>query len=348
MLIDPFGRLITYLRVSITDRCNLRCVYCMPSEGVPTLTHTDIMRYEEITAFVRAAARMGIKSVRITGGEPLVRKNITDLIEMLSEIDGIEDLSLTTNAVLLERLAGPLAKAGLKRINVSLDTLDADLFARITRGGNLDATWRGIQAAEKAGLAPVKLNAVVIRGINDQEMVRMARLTLDHPWDVRFIELMPVSNQAPWGPGFPVPDQAYVSIREMQQILAPLELERIDTAKNGTNGGSHAGSGPARVFHIPGALGNIGFISPLGEHFCQACNRLRLTADGCLRPCLLSDAEIKILPALRAGEDLSPYIEQAVGLKPKGHQLARDLEAPGQTPSPHPGTNGRSMREIGG
>jgi cyclic pyranopterin phosphate synthase len=319
----------------------------MPSEGVHTLMHDDIMRYEEIAAFVRTAARMGIKSVRITGGEPLVRKNVTDLIGQLSEIEGIEDLSLTTNAVLLERLAEPLARAGLKRINVSLDTLDPDLFARITRGGRLESTWRGIEAAEKAGLAPIKLNAVVIRGVNDGEMVRMARLTLEHDWDMRFIELMPVSNQAPWGPGFPIPEQAYVSIREMQQILAPLGLERIELANNG-NGGTHAGSGPARIFHIPGALGNIGFISPLGEHFCQACNRLRLTADGCLRPCLLSDAEIKILPALRAGEDLSPYIEQAVGLKPKGHQLSRDPETPGQQPSAHPGTNGRSMREIGG
>jgi GTP 3',8-cyclase len=341
MLIDPFGRPITYLRVSITDRCNLRCVYCMPPEGVTSLAHDEILRYEEITAFVRKAAEMGIRAVRITGGEPLVRKGVVDLVRSLSEIPGIEDISLTTNAVLLEQLAVPLALAGLKRINVSLDTLNPEKFARITRGGNLETTWKGIEAAEKAGLAPIKLNAVVLRGVNDDELLDLARLSLDRPWEVRFIELMPVSNQSPWGPGFPSPKDAYLSIQEMLSILSPLQLELLD----GSNGDRPVGSGPAREYRARGGQGKIGFISPLGEHFCGSCNRLRLTADGYLRPCLLSGLEIPILPALRAGEDVAPLIQQAISLKPQGHELNHADAIQQMDSESHPG---RCMRQIGG
>ncbi len=314
MLQDPFGRPITYLRVSVTDRCNLRCVYCLPPEGVVLQSHSDMLHYEEIAAIVQVAAEQGVRAVRLTGGEPLVRKGIEELVRLLSAINGIEDLSLTTNAMLLEKMAAPLAEAGLKRVNISLDTLDADKFARITRGGSLEKVWRGLLAAEAAGLTPIKLNVVALRGINQDELPTLARLTLEHPWHVRFIELMPVKNQAPWGAGFPDPETAYLSIQEMRRQLEPLGIQPAT---------HEVGQGPAREYRLPNGLGRIGFISPLGEHFCEHCNRLRLTADGALRPCLLSDVEVPLLPALRAGEPILPYLQQAVSLKPLGHELAQ-------------------------
>ena len=205
MLIDSWGRQITYLRISVTDRCNLRCVYCMPPEGIQLQAHEDILRYEEIAEVVRAAAQEGVREVRLTGGEPLTRPNLPALVGMLSSIPGIQDISLTTNAILLERFAAPLAEAGLKRVNISLDTLRPERFAKITRGGSFEQAWRGILAAEQAGLTPLKINAVAMRGINEDEFLDLARLSVDHPWQVRFIEIMPVKNETAWGDGFPNP-----------------------------------------------------------------------------------------------------------------------------------------------
>lgn len=313
MLLDRYNRPINYLRISVTDRCNFRCVYCMPPNGVVWRDHDEMLTYEEITEIVKAAAKEGVTRVRLTGGEPLVRRNLPELIHSLAEIPGLEDISLTTNATLLEEMAEPLAKAGLNRANVSLDTLDSDKFARITRKGSLDRALRGIQAAETAGLNPIKLNAVVVRGVNDDELIDLARLTIDHNWQVRFIELMPVSNTEDWGFGFPQAGDRYVSVQEMHKILAPLGLVPAEEEN---------GNGPARYFRIPGAKSIVGFISPLGEHFCSTCNRLRLTADGNLRPCLLNDVEIPIRDALRAGEDILPYLKQALDLKPEGHENA--------------------------
>ena len=195
MLIDSWGRQITYLRISVTDRCNLRCVYCMPPEGIQLQAHADILRYEEIAEVVRAAAQEGVREVRLTGGEPLTRPNLPALVGMLASIPGIEDISLTTNALLLERFALPLAEAGLKRVNISLDTIRPERFARITRGGSFEQAWRGILSAEQAGLTPIKINVVAMRGINDDEFIDLARLSVDHPWQVRFIEIMPVKNR---------------------------------------------------------------------------------------------------------------------------------------------------------
>jgi cyclic pyranopterin phosphate synthase len=328
LLIDSFNRPITYLRISITDRCNLRCVYCMPPEGVPFQPHETVLRYEEIAALARILAGQGVRAIRLTGGEPLVRRGVQDLVKMLAEIPGIEDISLTTNGILLEELARPLAEAGLKRINVSLDTLLPQRFAEITRGGSIQKVWDGIAAAEAQGICPVKINVVAMRGVNDDELVDMARLTLEHTWHVRFIELMPVKNQMPWGPGFPAPEDAYISVQEMHARLSSLGLEAVERS---------SGSGPARLYRARGAQGLIGFISPVGEHFCDTCNRLRLTADGSLRPCLLSDVEIPLRDALRAGEDVRPLVLKALNAKPAGHRLALD-QAP----------NGRCMRQIGG
>ncbi|NPV77968.1 MAG: GTP 3',8-cyclase MoaA [Anaerolineae bacterium] len=315
MLIDPFGRPITYLRISVTDRCNMRCVYCMPPEGIETRSHDEIMRYEEILQVVQTAAQHGITEVRLTGGEPLARAGIVSLVRMIAETPGIRDLSLTTNGLLLEKFAAELAEAGLKRVNISLDTLDPDKFSRITRGASLERVWSGLQAAESAGLTPIKLNTVAMKGVNEDELIDIARLSQRHPWRVRFIELMPVNNQTPWGEGFPSPQSAYLPIHDIRRILAPLDLQPVE---------EKSGSGPAREYRIPGAPGTVGFISPLGEHFCERCNRLRLTADGALRPCLLSDIEIPLLKALRAGEDIYPFLERAVLMKPEGHELVKN------------------------
>ncbi len=311
-LTDRFGRPITYLRISVTDRCNLRCVYCLPEAGVQWQPRENLLTAEEITTIVETATEGGVKRVRLTGGEPLVRPDILEIVERIASIPGIEEVSLTTNAMLLERLARPLANAGLKRVNVSLDTLNATKFKRITRGGNIDWLWRGVAAAERAGLTPIKLNTVVVNGLNADELPALARLTIENPWHVRFIELMPVGNAQDWGEGFPTTPNRYISVQEMQSRLSNFQLEPVTNP---------IGNGPARTFRIPDALGTVGFISPLGEHFCQNCNRVRLTADGYLRPCLLLDGEINVRDALRAGKPLLPFFQQAVDSKPQGHEL---------------------------
>jgi cyclic pyranopterin phosphate synthase len=311
-LIDRFGRSITYLRISVTDRCNLRCVYCLPEEGIPWQALERYLSAEEITQIASAFAQAGGTQVRLTGGEPLVRPDILDIVGRLASIPGIQEVSLTTNAMLLEKLAGSLADAGLKRVNISLDTLDGDKFRWITRGGIIDRLWRGISAAERAGLVPIKLNTVVVKGLNDDELSALARLTVENLWHVRFIELMPVGNAQDWGEGFPSLSDRYISVQEMRACLSAFNLEPASTP---------VGNGPARTFRIPGAMGTVGFISPLGEHFCQNCNRLRLTADGFLRPCLLQENEINVRKALRSGEPLIPLLQRAVDAKPKGHEL---------------------------
>ncbi|HEC35083.1 MAG TPA: GTP 3',8-cyclase MoaA [Anaerolineae bacterium] len=324
---DAYDRPIQYLRVSVTDRCNLRCVYCMPEEGIPQLAHEDILRYEEIVRIVRVAVEMGFVHVRLTGGEPLVRKGIVGLVERLAAIPGLDDLSMTTNGVLLARYAERLARAGLRRVNVSLDTIRPDRFRRITRRGRLEDVLEGRRAALAAGLSPVKINTVVIRGLNDDEVVDLARRTLEPDWHVRFIEVMPLGEGSHWAGDGVVPS-AEIRAR-VKAALGPLTAVR-----------GEAGAGPARYYQLPGAKGTLGFISPVTEHFCQACNRLRLTSDGQLLPCLLSDLAIDLRTPLRvgAGDDtLRAIFRQAIIAKPRGHHLAQ-----------HVAPTCRAMSQIGG
>ncbi len=324
---DDFGRAINYLRVSVTDRCNLRCVYCMPDEGIKKQAHADILRYEELALIIRAAADLGICKVRLTGGEPLARLGLVDFVRMVAAIPCIDDISMTTNGTLLARHAKDLAAAGLHRINISLDTLRADRFALITRRSRLEDVWSGIEAAQQAGLTPIKLNMVVVRGLNDDEVPEFARRTLSHGWHVRFIELMPIGANVNWAGDGVVPIPEIRSHIETEVgPLAPVHGPR--------------GNGPARYYHLPGADGTVGFIGAQSEHFCATCNRLRLTADGRLRPCLMSTHEIDLSPALRAGADLDrvrALLTQAIQHKPQGHRLAEQL-------SPRD----RTMAEIGG
>ncbi len=329
MFIDPFGRAVTYLRISLTDRCNLRCVYCMPQEGLRWQPRADQLSAEEIVRVVEAAARVGVTRVRLTGGEPLVHPRVVEIVRRIASINGIEEVSLTTNAMLLEQLAQPLADAGLNRVNVSLDSLDADKFRRITRGGDLTRVWSGIAAAERARLAPLKLNTVVVRGLNAQELPAFARLTIENDWHARFIELMPIGNAQDWGEGFPAPAERYVSVQEMKAQLATCNLYPAT---------SPLGNGPARTYRIPGALGTLGFISPLGEHFCQNCNRLRLTSDGKLRSCLVIPNEVTLRAALRNGQPLEPFFAQAIAQKPEHHDMLAAVPAVSQ----------RGMSQIGG
>jgi cyclic pyranopterin phosphate synthase len=304
-LFDSFGRGIDYLRISVTDRCNLRCIYCMPPEGVLLIPHADLLSYEEICAVVQAAAELGVKRVRLTGGEPLVRAELPVLTRMLSEIEGIEELSLTTNGTLLKKFALGLKQAGLKRVNVSLDTLKADRFRYITRLGELGDVLDGIEAAKDAGLSPVKVNMVVMRGVNDDEVLDFAEMTHKEGWHVRFIELMPFTELAELVPSS--------ELRQRIELLGALEACRPVT-----------GNGPARYFRLPGARGTIGFISPVTEPFCSTCNRIRLTSCGSLCPCLLSDGGIDLRQPLRSNasiQEIERLILEAVGSKSEHHHL---------------------------
>jgi cyclic pyranopterin phosphate synthase len=307
-LSDSFQRPINYLRISVTDRCNLRCIYCMPPGGVRLMSHEDILTYEEIYTVAQAAAELGINKVRLTGGEPLVRSGVPELIQMLSQIEAIDDISLTTNGILLSRYAAELKSAGLRRVNVSLDTLKQDKFEFITRrGNNLAQVLEGIKVARSAGLNPVKLNMVVMSGINDDEVLDFAAKTITEEWHVRFIEQMPFVEEGAKAVKF-------IPVGEMRKQLGELEpcLPSV-------------GNGPAKYFRFPHAKGTIGFITPVSEHFCFHCNRLRLTANGKLRPCLLSDYEIDLKQPLRSGTSLAglkQLIEEAVANKPLRHHLA--------------------------
>jgi len=306
---DRYQRTINYLRISVTDRCNLRCQYCMPEAGIPLIDHEDILRYEEILRLVRVYAQEGITKVRITGGEPLVRKGVVDFIAELSAIPGINDLSMTTNGVLLKEFACPLKIAGLKRINISLDTLDPATFFRITRRDKFHDVWAGIQEAIKVGFSPVKLNVVIINGTNENEVFDFARLTLEFPLVVRFIEYMP-AGESQWNPALVYPNsQIKEQIQELGALI-PLPDEKND--------------GPAIRYRLKNSLGEIGFINPISSHFCHLCNRIRLTPDGHLRTCLLHDEEIDLKPFLRNGcddEKLREALLHALEKKPKQHQI---------------------------
>jgi|SRR5579871_2898922 len=383
-LIDSYNRTIDYLRVSVTDRCNFRCVYCMPEEGAPIAPKAEILTYEEIERLVRIAVSLGMCKIRLTGGEPLVRKDIPLLVEKIGALPGVRDLSMTTNGFLLARYAADFARHGMNRINISLDTLQPDRFAQIARRGNLEDVLAGIDAALHAGMAPLKLNCVVMRGWNEDEVVDFARLTLEQPFDVRFIELMPIN----WSKGddsmasdnpmsdyfalsaepgyhangniqlyaktdlpsfrsaFHLPAEteqngqlnaaqmrrAFVSTAEIQgqieSMLGPLTPTTVQT------------NGPARAYRLPGACGTIGFISQITNDMCLSCNRLRLTADGQLRPCLMADGEVDLRTPLRAGADdaeIADLIRLTVRHKPKEHRL-EDGQAP----------TGRNMSQLGG
>jgi len=305
-ILDSFGRSINYLRISVTDRCNLRCLYCMPPEGVPRIPHSEILSYEEIRTVVRAAAELGINKIRLTGGEPLVRAELPKLIHMLSQIEGIQELSLTTNGTILKKNALEFKQAGLSRVNVSLDTLKADKFRYITRLGALEDVLEGIKAAKEAGFEPVKINTVIMRGINDDEIRDFARMTYKEGCHVRFIELMPFKGAAEFVPS--------IELRQHINLLGKLEPCVSIT-----------GNGPAMYYRLAGAKGTIGFISPLTElSFCSRCNRMRLTPDGRLRPCLLGEDEIDLKMPLRNNvsiEELKSLIQKTVASKPEHHYL---------------------------
>lgn len=308
---DAFGRKITYVRVSVTDRCNLRCLYCMPKEGLDWISHDRVLTYEEITRIMEAMADLGVYKIRITGGEPLVRAELSKLIRMLRDIPSIKEIALSTNAVLLEHYAEEIREAGVDRINVSLDTLDEEKFNRIARRRGLFRVIRGIEKAEQVGMTPIKINMVVMRGYNDDEIEQFARFTLERPWIVRFIELMPLhGNHHDLGP------EAFVSNQEvLDRIRAIADIEPV---------GFSPGDGPARYFRFPNGKGNFGVISPLSHNFCEACNRVRLTAEGLLRLCLFGDAQIDLRTPVRQGatrEELKDIILDSMAIKPERHYL---------------------------
>jgi len=317
---DRFDRIIDYLRISITDRCNLRCIYCMPSKGVPLLHHADLLTYEEILRTVRIAAQLGVRKIRITGGEPLVRKNLPWLIASIRQIPGIEDISLTTNGLLLPSLIEELSSAGLTRINVSIDSLIPERYAEITRGGSLDKVLAGIRRAAELGIHPIKINMVPIRGVNDDEIIAFARLTQDEQYDVRFIEFMPTGANDFWSS-----DRVVTTDEIMQRVQ---ELGTLSPVR-------HRKDGPARYYSLAAAQGVIGFISPISHHFCGSCNRLRLTSDGKLRPCLFSETEIDLKSAMRRGapdSELERLLRLAIEVKPQAHTLASTPLVRGRRP----------------
>ncbi|GAB4473560.1 MAG: GTP 3',8-cyclase MoaA [Anaerolineae bacterium] len=316
MAVDRFGRNISYLRISLTDKCNLRCVYCMP-EDMTFRPAAELMQDDEIITLFRLFVDLGFSKFRLTGGEPTIRANVVDLVQQMCATPGVQEVSMTTNGVLLGSLAGPLARAGLKRVNISIDTLDPQRFRRITRWGSLNDVWAGIEAAERAGLLPIKLNSVVVRGFNDgQDVVDLAALTRDHPWSVRYIEMMPLGEEVY---GF-----------QQEQVVTEAELRAVIEAALGPLELLYGGrlDGEARLYRLAGARGTLGFISSVTAPFCAACNRARLTADGRLRLCLLREKEVDLLTPLRAGatlDDLKEIIRRGVWHKPWGHGLADNV-----------------------
>jgi len=310
MALDRFGRSISYLRISLTDHCNLRCVYCMP-EDMSFQPNEALMQDDEVLLFVRLFAELGFHKFRLTGGEPTVRANIVELVRAITHTPGVRSLTMTTNGILLSRLAFPLAEAGMDRVNISLDTLDSQKFRRLTRWGKLEDVWEGIHAAEAAGLTPVKINAVIVQGYNESDVIDVARLTLDHPWQVRFIEMMPFAGAT--------------DLQTSQLVTAGTMLDIISSALGDlevVNGGKL--DGEARLYRLPGARGDLGFISSVTQPFCASCTRARLTADGRLRLCLLREGEVDLLTPLRDGAsiiDLRQLILDGIWEKPWGHGL---------------------------
>jgi len=316
-LIDNFGREISYLRVSITDRCNYRCIYCQSEKEFEFIPHQEILRFEEIVEIVQEAVNLGVTKVRITGGEPLVREGIVDFIRHLRKINKLEDISLTTNGFFLPEYAEKLKDAGLNRVNISLDSLQEEKYKKITRGGSLEKALKGIDSALKAGLLPIKINTVLIRGINDDEVEDFVRLTLERPLNIRFIEFMPSGEEV-----INEFEDKFISVQEIKEKLIKkylLNPIKISTA-----------NGPAKYYQIKGGQGTIGFITALSQHFCKTCNRIRLTSEGKLRPCLFSNKEIDIKKAIRNAKTddkiirskiIRNNIGEAVSIKPEDHKL---------------------------
>lgn len=330
---DHHGREIDYLRISVTDRCNLRCRYCMPEEGIKLEDHTSIMSLEEIERLVYIASQRGINRIRLTGGEPLVRLGIVDLIASLSKMEGIDSVTLTTNGILLPKMATELKDAGLSRVNISLDTLDAEQFKFITRCGDIEGTLKGIEAALETGFNPVKVNVVAIRSLN-QDFLAFAKLTVDKPLHIRFIEYMPMGDShrsGAWSKEESIPSDEL--IERIDSLTSEAGLGNLMPLEKGKQ---VQGWGPARYFELPNAQGTIGFISPLSRHFCGECNRLRVTANGRIRPCLFSDEEYHILEALRNNdvEAVNEVFDKALLSKPDEHH--------------HRMGTSRAMSQIGG
>jgi cyclic pyranopterin phosphate synthase len=309
-LIDPYNRHLNYLRISITDRCNLKCIYCVPRDLIPRLSHDDILTYEEILRLVRIGIKLGISKIRVTGGEPLVRKGVYSFLSDLSRLDGLADISLTTNGVSLKANLKKIKTAGIKRINISLDTLNRTKFERITGFNLFDQVWQGIEMAMEMGFHPIKLNIVALNGINDDELADMARLSFDYPLHIRFIEYMPIGES---------------QIGNGPLLLAPEIKKRISVLGSLIPVTNTIDDGPAQRYHFEGAAGEIGFIHALSHHFCDRCNRLRLTARGRLRPCLLSDHHEDVKEVMRTGgtdEELMEVFFKAIRHKPSDHNLA--------------------------
>ena len=315
-MLDGEGRLIEYLRLSVTDRCNCRCTYCMPAGGVPMLGHKDILSFEELTEVVAACAQLGVRKVRLTGGEPLVRRGLPELVRMIRAVPGVKELAMTTNATLLAPVAAELHHAGLDRLNVSLDTLDAARYAELTRGGSLEDALAGLAAARDAGFSHTKVNCVLMGGVNDADVPRLAELARTEPIDVRFIELMPMGPCAGW------PKARFIPAETVLEAVPGLEPLRRD--------------GVAELWHAPGWEGNVGLIRPMSHRFCDGCSRIRVTADGRLKPCLHSAAEIP-LRGLH-GEALLSELRRGIAAKPAYHHMDQD----------HASQSARDMNEIGG
>lgn len=324
--LDSFKRRINYLRISLTDRCNFRCLYCMPEHGAHFAPRDELMTDDELMRVVRSAAAVGFEKIRLTGGEPTLRRNIVEIVAAIAATRGIQEVSMTTNGLRMAELAQPLKDAGLTRVNLSIDSLDPVKFRHMTRGGDFARVWAGIEASERVGFTPMKLNAVVVRGLNDDEVVDLARLTVDRPWQFRFIEMMPLAGVGEMAAQSVVPTAEIIG--RLEQTYGPLEFV------------GWFGSDPARTYRISGGQGTIGFISSVTEPFCSTCNRMRLTADGKLHLCLLRDNELDLRGALRGGasdDDIEALIRQAVWLKPWGHGLPEGI-----TPTL------RGMSELGG
>lgn len=317
---DHYGRKINYMRISITDLCNLRCVYCMPEEGIEKHSHQKNLSFEEILELIKAGVSLGVNKIRLTGGEPLVRHGIVDLVRRIGEIPGIEDLTMTTNGILLPKYAKDLKAAGLTRVNISLDTFDPEKYHQITRWGHLEDVLAGIAAAKDAGMAPIKINTVLIKDFNDNEIETFVNYTRDEPVDVRFIELMPLGESS----GFA--ENKYLSndevLKRMPALVPLLEPDK---------------TGPAEYYQLPGAKGRVGLINPISKHFCSECNRIRITTDGKIKPCLHSDYEIDLVALHQSGKTYQEILQQAIDEKPERHHIKE-----------HEKQLLRNMNQIGG
>ncbi|MEG0074279.1 MAG: GTP 3',8-cyclase MoaA [Eubacterium sp.] len=317
---DHFGRKINYMRISITDLCNLRCVYCMPEAGISKYKHTHNLSFENIEALVRAGISLGIDKIRLTGGEPLVRRGVLDLVKKIGAIPGVRDFAMTTNGILLPQMADDLKAAGLKRLNISLDTLNAEKYKKVTRWGKLEDALGGIKAAKNAGFTPLKINVVLIKGFNDDEIESFVDMTREEPIEIRFIELMPLGDSTDYAAS--------------QYLSNDVVLERISMLKQVED---KVQSGPAKRYQLPGAKGTVGLINPISHLFCSDCNRIRVTTDGKIKPCLHSDREIDILQLKKEGLSDVEILKQAIEAKPERHHIDEN-----QT------IKNRNMNEIGG